>query len=152
MSDPNVRLIQRCYPRIYFACHVDHVRKTSTRHALSSHDSGVLSHLDERRPSTPSVLARHFGVALSTLSAQLDRLVELGYVARARSSPDRRRWELLLTEQGARALAETSVLDGRRVERLLARLSPLERRKAVEGMELLAKASLQMARERRAPG
>jgi DNA-binding MarR family transcriptional regulator len=144
-GDP-VRAIQRYYPQIYFACHVDHVRRASTAHALSSHDSGVLSHLDEARAITPSTLARHIGVVPSTFSAQLDRMVSLGYVARTRSGTDRRRWELRLTEKGGRALAATSVLDGRRVQRLLARLSPRERARAVQGMGLLAGAALQLGR------
>jgi DNA-binding MarR family transcriptional regulator len=144
-GDP-VRAIQRYYPQIYFACHVDHVRRASTAHALSSHDSGVLSHLDEERAITPSALARHIGVVPSTFSAQLDRMVSLGYVARNRSGSDRRRWELRLTDKGGRALAATSVLDGRRVQRLLARLSPRERSRAVEGMGLLAGAALQLGR------
>jgi DNA-binding MarR family transcriptional regulator len=107
MNGNPIRAIQRYYPQIYFACHVDHVRKASTAHALSSHDSSVLSHFDETRPITPSALARHIGVGPSTFSAQLDRM---------------------------------------RVERLLARLSPGERLRAVEGMGLLAGAALQMAR------
>jgi DNA-binding MarR family transcriptional regulator len=144
-GDP-ARAIQRYYPQIYFACHVDHVRKASTAHALSSYDSGVLSHLDETRAITPSALARHIGVVPSTFSAQLERLVDLGYVARAKSGSDRRRWELRLTEKGSRALAATSVLDGRRVDRMLAHLSPLDRARAVEGMGLLAGAALQMTR------
>jgi DNA-binding MarR family transcriptional regulator len=144
-GDP-VRAIQRYYPQIYFACHVDHVRRASTAHALSSRDSGVLSHLDEERAITPSALARHIGVVPSTFSAQLDRMVGLGYVARTRSGSDRRRWELRLTDKGGRALAATSVLDGRRVQRLLARLSPRERARAVEGMGLLAAAALQVGR------
>jgi DNA-binding MarR family transcriptional regulator len=146
MKATDLRAIQRYYPQIYFACHVDHVRKASTAHELSSRDSGVLSHLDQTRPTTPSALARHIGVVPSTFSAQLQRLVDLGYVARARSEGDRRRWELRLTEKGSRALAATSVLDGRRVERLLARLAPHDRARAVEGMGLLAGAALHLTR------
>lgn len=144
MIDSDVRAIQRYYPQIYFACHVDHVRQVSTPHALSSHDSGVLSHLDEQRSTTPSELARHFGVAASTFSAQLDRLVTLGYVARAKSPKDRRRWELLLTDKGARSLAGTSVLDARRVNRMLSSLALEERKRAIEGMALLARAARQL--------
>jgi DNA-binding MarR family transcriptional regulator len=141
MSDSDVRAIQRYYPQIYFACHVAHVRKGSTVHALSSHDSGVLSHLDESRPVTPSTLARHLGVVPSTFSALLERLVGLGYVGRTRSDVDRRQWELRLSPKGARALAATSVLDQRRVKRVLSLMPPRERQRAVEGMSLLAQAA-----------
>jgi DNA-binding MarR family transcriptional regulator len=141
MSASEVRAIQRYYPQIYFACHVDHVRQASTPHGLSSHDSGLLSHLDEGRSTTPTLLARHLGISASTLSAHLDRLVRLGYVLRSRNGTDRRRWELRLTRRSAEAMAATSVLDGPRIRKVLARLSKRERLRALEGMALLARAS-----------
>jgi hypothetical protein len=42
-------------------------------------------------------------------------------------------------------MAATSVLDAQRVRALLARLTRDERRRALEGMELLARASRQLA-------
>jgi hypothetical protein len=38
--------IQRLFPQIYLACHVDHVRAASTPWDLSSHDASILAHLD----------------------------------------------------------------------------------------------------------
>jgi DNA-binding MarR family transcriptional regulator len=146
MSERDVRAMQRFYPQIYFACHVDHVRTASTERRLSSRDSGVLAHLDELRPMSPAALARHLGVTASTLSALVDRLVELGYLQRKRSDFDGRQWELRLTKLGAQAMAETSVLDGRRVRKLLGRLSQRERRRAIDGMGLLAKAAMKGTR------
>jgi DNA-binding MarR family transcriptional regulator len=90
MSDADVGAIQRYYPQIYFACHPSHVRKRSTQYALSSHDSGVLAHLSEDVPTTPSQLIRHVGIAASTFSPQLERLVRLGYARRDRAGEDRR--------------------------------------------------------------
>jgi MarR family transcriptional regulator, organic hydroperoxide resistance regulator len=151
MNAPDVRAVQRFYPQIYFACHVDHVRQRSNAHRLSSHDSGVLSHLDEQRAVTPTALARHLQVVPSTLSAQLDRLVRLEYVARERHGADRRRWELRLTPRGARAVAAASVLDTRRVAKLLSGLTAAERKRAIDGMGLLARAALELAPRRKAP-
>jgi DNA-binding MarR family transcriptional regulator len=144
MRHSDVLAIQRFYPQIYFACHVDHVRKASTAAQLSSHDSGILAHLSETAPVSPGQLARHVGVAPSTFSPQIDRLVALGYVHRTRSGRDRRAAELRLTRSGAEAMAGTSVLDARRVDKVLARLSSTERRRAVEGMALLAKAAVEV--------
>jgi hypothetical protein len=47
---------------------------------------------------------------------------------------------LTLSQQGA---AATSVLDSQRVEAVLARLKPSELKRALEGLELLARASQQ---------
>jgi DNA-binding MarR family transcriptional regulator len=146
MSERDVRAMQRFYPQIYFACHVDHVRAASTERLLSSRDSGVLAHLDELRPMSPAVLARHLGVTASTLSALVERLVELSYLQRKRSDFDGRQRELRLTKLGAQAMAETSVLDERRVRKLLGRLSQRERRRAIDGMSLLAKAAVKGTR------
>jgi DNA-binding MarR family transcriptional regulator len=146
MNDPAVRVVQQCYPQIYFACHVDHVRKGSTRYRLSAHDSGILSHLSETEPTTPGELTRHVGVAASTFSPQLERLVRLGYVHRTRAGDDRRRWEIRLSTRGAKAISATSVLDARRVKAVLRRLSSVEQARALEGLALLARASRQMKR------
>jgi len=142
MNAPLVRAVQRAYPQIYLACHVDHVRTKSNRHHLSAHDSTLLAHLDESRATTAGDLARHLGVAASTLSAALARLEKLGHLTRTPARRDRRRIELRLTVQGAEAMAETSVLDRRRVAAVVGELSPREQKRAVAGLALLARAAL----------
>lgn len=136
-----VHAIQRSYPQIYLACHVDHVRTKSNPHHLSAHDSSLLVHLDEGTPVLAGELARHLGVASSTLSAALDRLETLGHLTRRPSPRDRRHVEVRLTAQGATAIAETSVLDRQRLASVLERLSASDQRRAVAGLELLAGAA-----------
>ena len=136
-----VAAVQRCYPRIYQACHVDHVRRVSSPYRLSAKDSAFLAHLDVKRSVTTGRLARHLGVAASTLSAAAGRLESLGYIARTPKERDRRTIQIRLTELGARAMSATSVLDHQRVAAMLGRLASSERRRAVKGLELLAKAA-----------
>ena len=139
--DDDVVQVQIAYPRIYHACHVRHQRAQSSADRLSAHDSALLAHLDRTIPTSPSGLAHHLSVGLPTLSAAIDRLVRLGYVERRRSARDRRRSELLLSPRGARAMSRSSVLDRTLVRELLARLAPADRRLAVEGLTLLARAA-----------
>jgi DNA-binding MarR family transcriptional regulator len=89
------------------------------------------------------------GVGAPTLSAAIRRLATLGYLRREPNPNDRRAAGLTLTRQGAVAMAATSVLDPVRVRRLLAKLTLDERRQALDGMELLARASRQLATETR---
>jgi DNA-binding MarR family transcriptional regulator len=123
MYDDVVAEIQRLYPRIYVACHQNHVRSGSTSWRLSSHDASILAHLDTRYGLSPRALASHLGVVASTLSATLNRLVRLGYITSTPVSKDRRQRELRLTELGAKAMSATSVLDTERLEQLVSRLS-----------------------------
>ncbi|HZI62898.1 MAG TPA: hypothetical protein VFD62_19550, partial [Pyrinomonadaceae bacterium] len=51
---------------------------------------------------------------------------------------DRRKREIRLTARGAEAIASTSVLDAERVQALLKKLKPAERKAAVHGLALLA--------------
>jgi DNA-binding MarR family transcriptional regulator len=148
-AEAAVRAIQACYPQVYLACHTRHTRARSTNWRLSSSDSSVLAHLDERAPTRPATLARHLGVGAPTLSAALRRLESLGYVARQRSDGDGRAIELRLTAKGARAMRDTSVLDASRVRALLATLSEAERGLAVTGLELLARAARSVSARRR---
>jgi len=144
MLDELVFEVQRLYPQIYLACHVDHVTQRSTQWRLSSRDSSVLSHLDRDRGMSPRDLAAHLGVAASTLSATITRLVRLGYIANDVASADKRQRELRLTAKGAEAMASTSVLDATRVKRVLKKLTKEERVDAVRGLALFARAAREL--------
>jgi len=146
MSDRAVRAVQRWYPQIYFACHTRHQRAASSETGLSAHDSAILAHLDEERPITASALARHLGIGAPTLSATLTRLAALGYISRTPRAGDRRVAELRLTKTGSRAMASSSVLEAARVARVLRELTADEQRLALEGLELLARASREVTR------
>ena len=139
-----IQQVQRYYPQIYLACHVDHVRARSTAYRLSSRDAALLSHLDPRDPVSAGELAAHLGVVPSTLSAALTRLERLGYLTRRPRKGDRRTVDVCLTDKGAEAMAAASVLDRQRVGRLLGRLSPESRARAVRGLALLARAAREM--------
>ena len=141
MSIDAVQLVQRSYPVIYLACHVDHVRTKSNRHHVSARDSSLLAHLNDEHPVTAGELARHLGITASTLSAALSRLQSLGHVTRSPHQGDRRQAELRLTSLGAKAVMSASVLDQRRIAAVLAELSPTQRQRAVGGLALLAQAA-----------
>lgn len=139
VSHRDVRLVQVAYPQIYFACHTRHIRRASTGTRLSAADSTLLAHLDEERAMRPTDLAKHLGVAASTLSAAINRLAKLGYASLGRAAGDRRAVDLRLTAKGAAAMQASSVLDAALVEKMLKQLSAGERKRALEGIGLLAR-------------
>ena len=141
VSNRDVRLVQVAYPQIYFACHTRHVRRASTATQLSATDSTLLAHLDEDEAVRATALAKHLGLAASTLSAAIARLAALGYVVQRRDAQDGRAIELLLSVKGAAAMQASSVLEPGRVQKMLRHLTPGERKRALEGLALLAKAA-----------
>ncbi|MGQ0760840.1 MAG: MarR family winged helix-turn-helix transcriptional regulator [Acidobacteriota bacterium] len=147
MSADDIYEVQRLYPQIFLACHTNHVRAATTRWKLSSHDSAILSHLDRSSGLSPRSLAKHLSVAPSTLSASIKRLTSLGYLTCDAPANDKRRREIRLTARGAEAIAATSVLDRERVRRMLKRLKPADRRAALNGLALLARAARELGAE-----
>ena len=131
------------YPRIYFACHTRHVRDPASGATLSSHQVSILDHLSVADPTSLAELAAHMGVTASTMSLAIDRLEDAGYVERARDREDARRLRLLLTDKGRRIREAHSVLDAEKVDAMLAHLNDAERRDAIRGLELLARAAAQ---------
>src|SRR5882724_7980340 len=129
------------YPRIYFACHTRHVPDPKRNRILSSHQASVLDHLDEVEPTGLLTLAAHMGVTASTMSLMIDRLARGGYVIREKDAKDGRRVNLRLTKAGVRIKSKKSVLDPDRVEAVLAQLTAEERKEAMHGLALLARAS-----------
>jgi DNA-binding MarR family transcriptional regulator len=141
VSSRDVRAVQAYYPRIYLACHIHHVRRTSARAHLTESESNLLGHLEENAAVRASTLARHMGVSRSSMSATIKRLVNRGYITRDREARDARAAALRLSPEGAKAMQAGSVLDTSRVRSLLARLPLDDRRRAVEGLRLLARAA-----------
>lgn len=147
MSADDIYEVQRLYPQIFLACHTNHVRASTTRWKLSSHDSAILSHLDRSSGLSPRSLAKHLSVAPSTLSASIKRLTNLGYLTCDAPANDKRRREIRLTDRGAEAMAATSVLDRERVRGMLKKLKPADRRAALNGLALLARAAREFGAE-----
>jgi DNA-binding MarR family transcriptional regulator len=129
------------YPRIFFACHVEHRRDPEMQKKLSAHQASILDHLDDVEPTGLLDLARHMGVTASTMSLNVDRLVRKGYVIRERQTADRRRVNLRLTEAGVRMKEASTVLDPERLAAMLGRLSPEHLEAGIRGLEILAGAA-----------
>lgn len=141
----SVVAIQQLYPQVFHACHVQHTRRRTNAFAVSERDSAILAHIGPGFARSARDLSRHLGIGAPTMSAALQRLERLGYIergARSRTHPTR---ALRLTDRGREALQASSVLDSERVARLLATLTAEERRRAVEGLALLARGARTMA-------
>ena len=146
MND-QVRRIQRAYPQLYLACHVDHV--TRRRDGVSERDASLLAHLDETSPISAGGLAKHLGVGPSTITEAIDRLETLGLVERTRRG---RKVELRITAAGIAQMQATSVLDSERVAALIAAVPAAKRAEAVRGIELLADAARRLMTDARRRG
>jgi len=143
MKEQAVRRLLEAYPKIFFACHVRHVRDPETSKVISAHQAGILDHLDEIEPTSLMTLAKHMGVTASTMSLTVDRLVRGGHVVREKDPEDRRRVCLRLTPAGLRIKNMQKVLDPERVHAMLAELSPEDREAGLRGLEVLASAAEQ---------
>jgi DNA-binding MarR family transcriptional regulator len=141
MANRDVLRLLAAYPKIFFACHRRHVRDPQSSKSLSAHQASILDHLDTVEPMSLNDLAAHMGVTSSTMSLAVDRLEHAGYVVRERSTADRRRLQLRLTEAGDRIKEANSVLEPELVTTLLRQLSVADRRDALRGLELLAEAA-----------
>src|SRR5689334_4570047 len=150
---PDVARVFRDYPRIYFACHREHVRDPKTGVQVSANQVGILDHLDAAAPTMLGDLARHMGVTPATMSIAVGRLVDEGYVTRVLDEADRRKVQLRLTDAGVRICSANSVLEPTLVEEMLEQLTDKDRKAALHGLELLGKAAVaaQDARAKRAP-
>jgi MarR family transcriptional regulator, organic hydroperoxide resistance regulator len=139
--DAAIEQIQFAYPQVYFACHSRHQRGRTHDQRLSPRDSQLLAHLDRRRPTSLTPLARHMGLAASTLSEAVTRLERFGYVMKGPADGrDRRHVGIVLTSKGFGAVLSSSALERPRLRTVLRRLSPRDLSAVVEGLTLLASA------------
>jgi DNA-binding MarR family transcriptional regulator len=137
----NLDLITAALPRIDFACRSREVRNPKTGGHLTDHQIRTLSQLDVADPTMVTELAEFLGVTPSTMSLNLKRLEEGGFIQRTRDPADRRVMNVLLTKSGLRMLEIASPYDPERVAAMLASLRPDERMRALEGLGILAEAA-----------
>ena len=137
-------IIQKLYPQIYFACHTQHVRASSSEVTISARDSSLLAHLDEHIPMRLTQLAEHLNISISTASEAINKLVELGYILRQKHFNDKRICELRLSPKGSQAMQAASALDTKRVTILLSYLTQEQKTMAIQGLTLLVNAANQM--------
>jgi DNA-binding MarR family transcriptional regulator len=137
------------YPKIFFACHRRHVRNTSGRRILSSHQASVLDHLDTVEPTILRELAAHIEITPSSMCLMIDRLERGGYVRRSPDARDARRVNLRLTKAGLRVKEQQKILDAGLVKAMLEGLSVDECETAIAGLQILARAALELIVSRR---
>ena len=125
--------VQHAFPMIYHSCHQDHQNARTTKHRLSQRDSTILAHLSSTSPTGQKYLAKHLGLAKSTLSEALAWLLKCGYLIR--QPAEGKEINLLLTTLGEEAMSKSSVLEPERLTELFESLSRTDRTKAIEGLE-----------------
>ena len=137
----DVEIVMGAYPRIRSACRARRVRDEGGEGALTAHQARIVSYLDASDPVMVTELAEYMGVTPSTMSLNLKRLETAGFILRSRDPDDRRVVNVRLTESGRRVRDRLTMLDADRVDAMLRGLRPPERRRAVEGLALLADAA-----------
>ena len=93
-----------------------------------------------RGPRRMSEIATFLGVALSSATGMVDRLVDRGLAARSHDRADRRVVTCRLTERGSRAFQQHWQIGRSHIEQTAKLLKEHELRKVVEAMEILAAA------------
>lgn len=141
MHDEEVGQLMGFYPKIYFACHTRHVTDTDKNIKLTSNQASVLDHLDGEESITLYDLAMHMGVTPSTMTTTINRLEQSGYIQKVKDDRDGRKVNLTLTKAGEKIKLSKSVLDPERVGNILSRLTEVERKRAIDGLALLAYAA-----------
>jgi DNA-binding MarR family transcriptional regulator len=117
--------------------------------SLSVPQFRVLAFLS-RAPGAPlTSVAQHLGVARSTASATVDRLVRRKLVNRAKHPEERRSVVLTLTPAGAQHLQQAREATLARMAKVLAGLSAADLGQVTEGLTLLGGAFKEIAATRR---
>ena len=115
---------------------LDALTRSAAEHDLSLTQLRLLGILRDRTPSMAAI-ADHLGLDRSSVSGLIDRAERRGLVTRRTSADDARVTNIHLTPTGVDVAEQLAATVGGRVEALLARLSPAERRQLIEYLKLL---------------
>jgi DNA-binding MarR family transcriptional regulator len=139
MSD--VDAVFAALPRIQLACRAEQAPGGASAGVVTAHQANLLSYLDPVDPTMVTELAEFMGVTPSTMSLNLKRLREAGFVTSERDPADRRVVNVRLTDAGVRMKRSATELDRDRVEAMLGRLTAEEHAVALQGLVILARSA-----------
>lgn len=108
---------------------------------LTYAQSQVLFHLADHPDSHMGEVAKAFGVTLPAVTHIVDRLEQKALMLRGDHPVDRRVYVLNLTHAGAALVEELQAIRLRGMARVLARMSPEDRRRVLAGLEALVDAA-----------
>jgi DNA-binding CsgD family transcriptional regulator len=112
---------------------------------LSDHESAIVVHIPVGATRSMRWLAEHFEMPLRLISLHVRRLVDRGFLARARDPADRRRWLVELGPRGRQFIAAYRLLDARDLRAGLATLDDAQRDSLVSLLERLATVATEIA-------
>lgn len=152
IAKSDVETVMECYVRIYFACHVRSITDPKKRSTISANQANVLEFLDTGEGTTVLDLARHLGVAPSTMSLTLDRLEKGSFVRRQKDPSDGRRTLIFLTGEGDRIRRRQKLLEPELIAAMLGRMSTARRKEAIAGLLSLTEAATELVSSERFRG
>jgi DNA-binding MarR family transcriptional regulator len=138
-------IVAHAWPRVHEAIRGRSYRDAADGTILTPRQIEIVSALDGHDPTMVGELADAMGVTPSTMSLNLKRLEERGLVRRSRDPEDRRVMNVRLTAEGSAVRDAAELVDPDRVDALLGVLSPQRRRRAVDGLAMLAEAADRLA-------
>ncbi len=119
-------------------------RRYMEESALSFSQVNVLMRLYHRGTCGVSELGEEMGITNAAASQAIDKLVNLGLIARSEDPADRRAKQLVLTDKGRQLVARAIDSRSRWVESLTASLSPAEQEQVIAALSVLTQAARQM--------
>ena len=117
---------------------------------LTFAQSQVLFYVNDHPGCPMGDVAKAFGVTLPAITHIVDRLEQKSLATRGAMPGDRRVTALELTVAGRALAHELHTTRTRAMEAILARVSPTERRRIVEGVESLVEAAMRASEEGKA--
>lgn len=108
---------------------------------LNYSQAQVLFYVARHPGALMSEAARSFGITLSAVTQVVDRLEAKGFLQRTEAPRDRRQVRLFLTREGERLARELEELQVKGLARVLARLTPADRKDVIRGIEQLVSAA-----------
>jgi DNA-binding MarR family transcriptional regulator len=108
---------------------------------LSQHERQLLHHVGDEKGIPLGVVARHLGIPKSSASERVKSLERRGFLTRRRDPDDERRLSIVLTDTGVARVRRDSVLDLVRLAAALKKISAVDKKALLAGLERLVEAA-----------
>ena len=133
-----IGFLSKTFPKIYSSLYLDYLKKYSVLYNVNKTQLRALVFIKNHGSISMTELCAKLNIEKGSLTSMIDDLSKKGYVYREKNLKDRRKYMIVITEEGKKIAADFTEKLSNDLEAKFFKLDTDEREKYLEAIETLA--------------
>ena len=137
LSTDTISFLSNTFPKIYYSLYLNYLKQYSSLYNVNKTQLRALVFMRNYGEISMTELCSKLNIEKGSLTSMIDDLSDKGYVYREKNLKDRRKYMIIITEEGKKIAADFTEKLSNDLEEKFFKLNDEDRRKYLEAIETL---------------